>query len=148
MFRVDAISPAIYDPVVDEDRRRRYQDKLAHLEERRGDVAAWAGDSDKKSRLAVYKALQEIVEAAMDLCAMWVSDLGVPPKDDYSNLTTLRTRNLIDAETSALLTEANGLRNALVHAYNGIEDPRVRKFIASRLPLFSGFVSAVRKWLS
>ena len=135
---------------MDDARRRRYRGKLAHLEERRQDVASWTAgaDPDKKTRLAVYKALQEVIEAAMDICAMWVADLGISPQDDYVNVTALRDRGFLGAETVQVLSEANGLRNRLVHTYNGIDDRRVLEFVSAHLVSFSGFVSAVERWMA
>ncbi len=73
---------------MDERRIARYVDKLNHLEERLGDILEWIDEApdDKKSRLAVYKAAQEAVEAVCDVIAMFLKDSGIPPKDDYTNI--------------------------------------------------------------
>ncbi len=138
---------------MDDERRGRYRDKIALARERSGDVRGWTAGAasgslagDKKTRLAVYKALQELIEAVMDLCAMRVADVGAAPKDDYSNLALLRDRGLLSAEAQALLKEANGLRNRLVHSYNHIEDDRVLQFIRDRLDLLDGLLAEVQAW--
>jgi len=57
---------------VDEKRVARYLDKLNHLKERLSDINEWINDvlEDKKTKLAVYKATQEAVEAMCDVIAM------------------------------------------------------------------------------
>ena len=59
----------IYNEIVDEKRTARYMDKLAHMRERIEDVLAWIDEAegDKKSRLAIYKAMQEAVESICDI---------------------------------------------------------------------------------
>jgi len=75
---------------MDSERLRRYIDKIEHIEERIGDIRAWLCEIedvrgiDKKTRLAVYKAVQEVVEASTDVVAMILKDEGKLPKDDYS----------------------------------------------------------------
>ena len=39
----------------------------------------------EKTKLATYKAFQEIVEACMDIVAMMCKDSKIPPQDDYTN---------------------------------------------------------------
>ena len=38
---------------------------------------------DTKTILAVFKAFQEIVEATMDIIAMYLRDQGMAARDDY-----------------------------------------------------------------
>ena len=74
---------------------------------------------DDKTKLAVYKAFQEAVEASLDLVAMMCKDLGITSQDDYSNLEKLTS---LSAQSREVLIEANGLRNHLVHRYNRRDD--------------------------
>ncbi len=48
---------------VDEKRLSRYIDKIDHIRERISDINEWIGDAsrEKKARLAVYKAAQEMI---------------------------------------------------------------------------------------
>lgn len=52
------------------------------------DVAEWIDDAleDKKTKLAVYKAAQEAIEAMCDIIEMCLKDNGIPLKDDYTNI--------------------------------------------------------------
>jgi uncharacterized protein YutE (UPF0331/DUF86 family) len=47
---------------------------------------------EERTRLAIYKAFQEIVEALFDIIAMKLVDLKIPPKDDYTNIKILEER--------------------------------------------------------
>ncbi|HID27221.1 MAG TPA: DUF86 domain-containing protein, partial [Methanosarcinales archaeon] len=87
---------------MDNKRLQRYIDKIDHINERIGDINTWLSeltdiiDIDKKTRLAVYKAMQEAVEAETDVAAMIIKDEGKLPKDDYSNIESLFELKVID----------------------------------------------------
>gem|GEM_PF-186214 len=132
---------------VDEKRIARYIDKLRHMEERIGDVVSWIDEAktDKKSRLAVYKAAQEAIEAACDVVAMFLKDEGYPPKDDYTNIQ--RWGKLMDEQLSECLKVANGLRNRLVHHYNGVDDRLALKSIMEITPCLEKFIEVIKSWL-
>ncbi|MEM4805981.1 MAG: DUF86 domain-containing protein [Thermofilaceae archaeon] len=61
------------------------------------------------------------MEAAMDICAMLVKDLGRRVEDDYTNIEYLREIGVIDEELATKLKMCNGLRNWLVHRYNRLD---------------------------
>lgn len=55
--------------MIDEIRLKRYREKIIHMEERTSLINEWVSNysdedfiSDEKTKLAVYKAFQEIVE--------------------------------------------------------------------------------------
>ncbi|MDX1612362.1 MAG: HepT-like ribonuclease domain-containing protein [Candidatus Thermoplasmatota archaeon] len=108
---------------MDPERVARIADKLAHAEERLGQFEAWAPTAleDVRDRLASYKAFQEAVEAVMDVIAMIAKEVGATAKDDYTNIERLEGEALTAVSADAL-REANGLRNRLVHEYNGLSD--------------------------
>lgn len=77
---------------MNENRVRKYQRKIEIIKENMRDIALWSANSgldelllDKKTRYAIYKAYQEIVEAFMDTIAMMIKDSGLLPEDDYTN---------------------------------------------------------------
>lgn len=61
---------------MNEKRIARYIDKLQHIGERTGDIENWIDDAkkDKRSRLAIYKATQEAIEAVCDVISMYLKD--------------------------------------------------------------------------
>lgn len=135
---------------MDPQRLRRYRDKLRHADEALGDVEAWLPEAgtDRKSRRAVYKAFQEACEAAADLAAMVAVDSGVSAKDDYLNFDEARKAGLdIERELSDL-KEATGLRNRIVHEYNGLDDKVALEAMADLAPALRSFLEAVEAWLT
>lgn len=132
---------------MDEKRVARYLDKFGHIEERIDDIMNWIGEAgvDKKTRLAVYKAAQEAVEAVCDLVAMFLKDSGHPPKDDYTNIQ--KWGEMMDKSLSECLKAANGLRNRLVHHYNGLDDRLALNSIMDIIPCLQEFVKVMNSWL-
>ena len=126
----------------------RYLDKLAHVDRRISNIESWLPFSgEERTRLAIYKALQEIVEALFDMVAMKLVDLRVPPKDDYTNLAELEGRGLLSGETLSCLREANGLRNRLVHTYNLISDDTALKSIGLLIPELREVRRRLETWI-
>jgi uncharacterized protein YutE (UPF0331/DUF86 family) len=84
------------------ERKESYLRKIQSIQENIKSIKEWMTETnlevflrDKKTRFAVFKAFQEVVEICMDLVAMMVKDSGIPPKDDYKNLETQRGKNNI-----------------------------------------------------
>lgn len=139
---------------MDIERAKRYEDKLNLISERLRDIDEWisgydASDftSDKKTRLAVYKAFQELTEASFDIIAMACKDSKIIPKDDYTNVDALYDKKIIDDSLKNALSESNGLRNRLVHHYNRLDDGIAFESIQELLPYFKYFTEVIEKWL-
>lgn len=85
---------------MESERLKRYKEKLGLITERLADVSEWVAGaeimSDKRTRLAVYKAFQELAEAAFDVVAMACKDSKLVPKDDYANIDALREKHILD----------------------------------------------------
>jgi len=133
---------------VDKKRITRYIDKLNHIEEALNDIREWINEAlnDKKTKLAVYKTTQEAVEAMCDIVAMYLKDNGIPPKDDYTNINKWGELSS-QKELSNCLKIANGLRNRLVHHYNGLNDKLAIESIKEIAPCLEEFVKVTKKWL-
>ena len=102
---------------------------------------------DEKTRLACYKAMQEVIERCMDIVSTILKDIGEFPKDDYTNVEILESRKLISKSLSGALKELNGLRNRIVHEYNGLADEIAITSFEELLPHVKEFLEVVRKWL-
>ncbi len=140
--------------MIDESRLRRYREKILHIERRISQIEEWTLNytdedfiRDEKTKLAVYKAFQEIVESIMDIIAMMCKDMGIPPKDDYTNIETVGNLGIINRELSEKLIEANGLRNRLVHHYNKLDDKIAFESIKELLEPILKFVGVVEDWI-
>ncbi|MHB8584860.1 MAG: HepT-like ribonuclease domain-containing protein [Thermoplasmatota archaeon] len=135
---------------MDSARLQRYADKLAHAENRLGLFASWREDAGKdlRTRLASYKALQEAAEAFADVAAMIVVDSKRAVKDDATNLRILSEAGVVAPGLTVALVEINGLRNVLVHEYDGIDDARALASAARLAPSMERAIKEVRIWLS
>ncbi len=133
------------------DRASRYRDKLNLITRRAEQIEGWLEQisaeeflEDDRTRLASYKAFQEAVEASLDLVAMMCKDSGLVPQDDYSNLGGL---SALEEMTRAILIEANGLRNHLVHRYNRTDDLLAMESMKALLPGLETFSKEVEAWI-
>ncbi|KXB08312.1 hypothetical protein AKJ56_01530 [candidate division MSBL1 archaeon SCGC-AAA382N08] len=115
------------------------------MEQRISDINEWikgiAKDrfiENEKTKLAVYKAFQELVEAATDICAMHTADKDRSVGDDYENIERA-SGDLFSKNLESNLKQANGLRNRLVHEYNGLRDEIAYTGLKDLLPELEEF---------
>jgi uncharacterized protein YutE (UPF0331/DUF86 family)/predicted nucleotidyltransferase len=138
---------------VDIERAKRYREKLNFIMQSVVDIEDWMPSevsdfsSDKRNRLAIYEAFQELIEASFDVMAMACKDSKMVPKDDYTNLETLKNIKIIDERLKNALAESNGLRNRLGHRYNNLDDSLAFVSIQTLLPDFKHFEEVIDKWL-
>lgn len=103
---------------------------------------------DERDLLASYHAVQEVAESLMDVAAMLMTDVGQPPRGDYDNLEKLAGLGVLSTATRDGLSELNGLRNRIVHEYDGLS-PEIAIASARRLgDVVRSAVGEVRAWLS
>ncbi len=139
-------------PKLPENRKKRYMQKILHGRNRIELVEVWQqekiSEHETKSLLAIEKAAQEVIEVATDLMAMMLKDTSIPPTDDYTNIARILELGLITKEVGAILKEANGLRNRLIHVYNDVDIDILLESIKRVLPGITEFLNVVEKWLS
>ncbi len=139
-------------PKLPENRMKRYMQKILHGRNRIELVEVWQQEKiselETKSLLAIEKAAQEVIEVATDLMAMMLKDSSIPPTDDYTNISRILELGLITKEVGAILKEANGLRNRLIHVYNDVDIDILLESIKRVLPGITEFLNVVEKWLS
>ncbi|TFG26782.1 DUF86 domain-containing protein [Candidatus Thorarchaeota archaeon] len=97
---------------------------------------------------ALYYRLLTAIESVMDIIAMSIRDSGGIPKGDKSNIQHLLNEKRIEVSLSAHLLKCNGLRNVLVHQYNGIDReivlrsvPDVRKSLTDLIDIIEEFLN-------
>ena len=127
-------------------RKERYEAKADLALERLSNVREWYAQSDQKSRLAAYKAFQEMAEAISDLCAMACKDNGKLVKDDYANIESIKTLKLIDPKLAEALNEINGMRNRVVHEYNCFSYQKFSGSIGRLLSAAEKFLKEISGW--
>jgi uncharacterized protein YutE (UPF0331/DUF86 family) len=139
-------------PTLHENRKKRYMQKILHGRSRIELVGVWQqekiSEHETKSLLAIEKAAQEAIEVATDLLAMFLKDTSIPPTDDYTNIAKVLELGLITKEIGAILREANGLRNRLIHVYNDVDIDVLLESIKRVLPGITEFLDVVEKWLN
>lgn len=133
-------------------RQARYFDKIAHSERRVKNIEEWAKEvnaiEDERTRLAIYKAAQEVVESIMDLLAMILKDIKKLPKDDDTNIQLAYEEKLISKTEQDLLIEVNGLHNRLIHGYNGLNNSIAFTALKRLLPGLKNILGKVKQWIN
>ena len=94
---------------------------------------------------ALFYRLQVSIDATMDVIAMLCKDLGITVRDDYSNIYDLEKLNIFQTDLLKNLRRLNGLRNALVHRYNKIEEERIIQEKENYIDNLKKFVKDVEK---
>ena len=141
---------------MEEERIKRYTDKLDYLNQTIEYLYKWTEGINSKAfgetirlqeKYGIYHAFQIVIEIITDLIAMMVKDLKSIPKDDYTNIGIIQQKKIINSELSAKLREANGLRNRIVHEYNGLDDNLAYNRLKLLLEYFKEFNTVVKEWL-
>lgn len=143
--------------MMDSSRKARFNEKLSRLDDDLHRLTTWftatkleiaKNENDQQGLYAIYHAIQVIAESISDIAAMIVKDLGLIVKDNYSNYEILKQENIITVQILDSLKEINGLRNHVVHDYNGIDDALAWKSIGKVVKDIPKFKQAIKKWLA
>lgn len=95
----------------------------------------------------VFYKLHTSVEAAMDLVAMVLKDLGKKIEEDYANIEALEEAGTITEELAGKLKKCNGLRNYLVHRYNKVDDEIALSSVSEVRKTLYDFIEVVERFL-
>ena len=107
-------------------RKTRYIQKITFLQERLKDFDKYRYQKLSPLEIdGVYYRIQTVVDSMMDLIAMFLSDRGVDVADDYTNIDKMQENNIISRGLGEKLKKSNGLRNAIVHRYNGLIQEKI-----------------------
>jgi uncharacterized protein YutE (UPF0331/DUF86 family) len=135
---------------MNEDIKKRLLEKVETVVERVEFIEEHLSDEifcDRILRKAIYKEFQEAVEAASDVCAMVRRGLNSSAKDDYSNIDFLVEKDILKERMGEKLKEANGLRNRLIHGYDGVNDETACYAIKELVGDLSDFSVTVLEWI-
>ena len=102
--------------------------------------------SDKFYMDALFYRLQVAIDATMDIIAMLCKDFGISVHDDYMNISELEKIKIFPLSIFTQLRKLNGLRNALVHKYNKIEEDLIlqeKNQLVENLNLFIDLVKVI-----
>jgi len=141
---------------MEEERIKRYNDKLEYLNQTIENLNNWTESIDSKEfierlelqkQYGIYHAFQIGIEIITDLVSMIVKDIKLIPKDDYSNINIIKNKNIVSEDLAAKLREANGLRNRIVHDYNGLDNEIAYNRLTNLLESFQEFKVKAKEWL-
>jgi uncharacterized protein YutE (UPF0331/DUF86 family) len=92
--------------------------------------------------------VQISIDAAMDIAAMLVRDIGIDVGDDYENIDVLKEKGVIDAGLADELKRLNGMRNAIVHKYGNVDTELILQNLENVKEQLHRFIDAVEGELS
>ncbi len=129
-----------------EERIRRYKDKMSYIV-RNMEAVEIQPESELELSGVFYK-LHTSIEAAMDIVAMLLKDMGENIGNDYTNIMRLKDLKIITAELSDELAKCNGLRNHLVHRYDRIDDTIAIESISEVHDIVYQFIEIIEELLN
>ena len=141
---------------MNKERITRYKEKEEHFNKIFETLKKWTSDisvneflikTNLEKQFAIYHAYQIIIEIITDLAAMAVKDLKILPKDDYVNINILAENNIISETLATKMKDANGLRNRIVHNYNGLDDEIAYKSILTTINDIEKYIEAIKNWI-
>ena len=100
-------------------------------------------------RKAGERLLQEVIEAALDINAHLTAELGSEvPEEYYGGFLKIGELGIVSPDLARSLAPSAGLRNRLVHEYEGIDDEKVLGSIGTLLELYPRYVQAIEAFLT
>ena len=95
-------------------------------------------------RKGVERVLQEAIEAALDVNAHLIAELGHDVPDDYfGGFVKLGQLGVLPEELARALAPSAGLRNRLVHEYDALDDAKVLAAVGTILDLYPRYIQAI-----
>jgi uncharacterized protein YutE (UPF0331/DUF86 family) len=95
-------------------------------------------------RKGVERVLQEAIEAALDVNAHLIAELGQDVPDDYfGGFVKLAQLGILPEELATALAPSAGLRNRLVHEYDALDDAKVLAAVGTLLDLYPRYIHAI-----
>lgn len=106
---------------LNDERKSRYRSKIGYIIEKMDTIPVDTTMLDGLGVDGILYRAQTSIEAAMDLVAMLVRDIGIEVKDDYDNIDTIGKKNIVQKGMAEELKKLNGMRNAIVHKYGDLD---------------------------
>ena len=100
-------------------------------------------------RKAAERLLQEAVEAALDINAHVIAELGKDiPEDYYGRFLKMGELGVVPPDLAHSLAGSAGLRNRLVNEYETIDDARVLDAITTLLETYPRYIQALETYMA
>ena len=95
-------------------------------------------------RKGVERVLQEAIEAALDVNAHLISELGHDVPDDYfGGFVKLGQLGVLSEDLAGALAPSAGPRNRPVHEYDTLDDAKVLADGGTMLDLYPRYIQAI-----
>ena len=100
-------------------------------------------------RKATERLLQEAIEAALDVNAHLIAELGAEvPEEYYGGFLKVGQLGVLPTDLAGALAPSAGLRNRLVHEYETIDDAKVLASVGTLLQLYPRYIQAIESHLT
>lgn len=110
-------------------------------------AAEYSADLYKKK--ATERLLQELIEAAIDINVHLIAAAGSPPPDDYhESFIKAGQLGILSPPLAERLAPSAGLRNRLVHEYNGLDDAIILRSVRIAEELYPQFVKEINNYIA
>ncbi|MGV9203563.1 MAG: DUF86 domain-containing protein [Promethearchaeia archaeon] len=97
----------------------------------------------KLMKWGLFYAVQTSIESLFDLIAMLVKDMGLQVKDDEDNVDALIKEKNLDQDLGGELKDAKGMRNVIVHQYNGVNESIILKSLPKLKTLMKQWLNEI-----
>ena len=104
-----------------EERKQRYHSKIGYILEKMYALPDTASVVDDLVVDGILYRVQTSIDAAIDMAAMLVKDIGIDVSEDYDNIEILCRNEIFDINLADDLKKLNGMRNAIVHKYGSVD---------------------------
>lgn len=120
---------------------------LAVLAEQRDELSFSEYRDSRTRRAIVEREFETAIEACIDIGELLLRADGIEvPETNAEVFRRLGERDRLDEDTAHRMATAAGFRNVLSHQYGAdIDDRDVYNFLQHELPLFRGYLEAVRE---
>lgn len=127
----------------DEERKRRYRSKVGYIIEKMYALPDTASVVDDLVVDGILYRVQTSIDAAMDMAAMLVRDIGIDVSEDYNNIEILCKNEIIDINLADDLKKLNGMRNAIVHKYGSVDTQLVLQNLENIKEILRNFIEII-----
>lgn len=127
----------------DDERKQRYRSKTGYILEKMYALPDTASVVDDLVVDGILYRVQTSIDAAMDMAAMLVRDIGIDVSGDYNNIEILCKNEIIDINLADDLRKLNGMRNAIVHKYGGVDTQLVLQNLENIKEILRNFIEII-----
>lgn len=104
---------------------------------------------DLKTKYAIERIMQLIVDLALDINNIILSYLGRPPSPDYfSSFIELSEYGVLEPKFAEDIAPSSGLRNRLVHEYEKINDKIIYESIDKFIEVYSIYLKEINQFIT